>query len=211
METVHSQSNIDYVDHKMLMQDAREALKGYYGTAIGVSLVYFFIMIVAGIIPGGSLLIGGPMALGLALFYMNLVRENGPDMNNLFEGFQHFGSSLGLYILQMILFFIGFILFIIPGVILAIGLSQSFFILADNPEMSPIDVMRESWELMKGNKADFFVLCLRFLPWIILSILTLGIGFIFLAPYMYATFANYYDNIRGDFKLADNADNFEYH
>ena len=48
--------------------------------------------------------------------------------------------------------------------------------------------------LTQGHKADLFIMDLSFLGWIILSILSCGIGFIWLYPYMTMTEINaYYD------------------
>ena len=58
--------------------------------------------------------------------------------------------------------------------------------------------------MMKGHKMDFFILGLRFLPWAILCLFTLGIGFLWLGPYMQVTYAKFYDRLRlADDPLAD--------
>ena len=93
---------------------------------------------------------------------------------------------------------IGTLLLIVPGIILVFGLSQAMFILSEEPEMPAADVLRKSWEMMKGYKMDYFILSIRFLPWAILCIFTLGIGFLWLLPYIYTTFANFYKKISGD-------------
>jgi uncharacterized membrane protein len=64
--------------------------------------------------------------------------------------------------------------------------------------MTAID---QSQELMRGNKMRLFALYWSFLGWFILSILTFGIGFIFLAPYIQLTVANFYIEIRGKKKI----------
>jgi uncharacterized membrane protein len=58
---------------------------------------------------------------------------------------------------------IGFILLVVPGIIVAFGLSQTFFILADDKEIGAVDALKASWEMMKGNKVKFFVLSLSFI------------------------------------------------
>ncbi len=72
----------------------------------------------------------------------------------------------------------------------------SFMILAEYPEMRVIDALRNSAHLMRGNKWRFFCLQISFIGWAILAgICTCGIGVFFLAPYMDAASAVFYDDI----------------
>ena len=54
-----------------------------------------------------------------------------------------------------------------------------------------------SKDMMYGNKWRLFVLELSFIGWEILALLCCGMGFIFLSPYMEATFAEFYADVRG--------------
>ena len=58
------------------------------------------------------------------------------------------------------------------------------------------DAIEESMRLMKGNKWKLFVLILSFIGWDILAILTMGIGIIWLTPYIYTTMAKFYDALK---------------
>lgn len=49
---------------------------------------------------------------------------------------------------------------------------------------------------MKGYKWKYFCLNLRFLGWLVLCILSLGIGFLWLIPYVQVTNANFYEDIK---------------
>ena len=51
--------------------------------------------------------------------------------------------------------------------------------------------MKESKNLMKGYKLDLFLLWLSFIGWALLAILTLGIGFLWLSPYVSTTTAHF--------------------
>ena len=48
---------------------------------------------------------------------------------------------------------------------------------------------------MRGKRLKLFLLELSFIGWAILSVLTLFIGFIFLAPYMQTSYAKFHDNL----------------
>ena len=67
-----------------------------------------------------------------------------------------------------------------------------FYILSENPDVGIIKAMNISKVLTKGHKADLFVLTLTFIGWNFLSILTCGILFIWVIPYMTMTFTDAY-------------------
>ena len=70
--------------------------------------------------------------------------------------------------------------------------------MADEPGISAIDAMKQSWEMTKGYKVKILLLGLSFIPWFILSVFTLFIGLLWLMPSMYTSFANLYLQMRGD-------------
>ena len=199
------------VPSSQLMSDARKALSGKWGLAVATVLVFMVISAAAGMIPGVSIIIGGPLALGFAMFSLNIARNKDAELSNLFDGFSHFVTALVANILMGIAIVIGFILLIIPGFIIALGLSQTYFILADNPQMGAVDAMKQSWEMMKGNKGNLFVLWLIFFLLMIASVITLFIGLLWLIPYMQVTLANFYDALRYTQNPEAREDNLEDH
>ena len=88
------------------------------------------------------------------------------------------------------------LLLIVPGIIAAYSYSMTFYILAEDKSISALDAIRKSKEIMKGNKWKLLCLSFRFFGWMLLAILTLGIGFIWLIPYMSVSFATFYDDIK---------------
>ena len=68
--------------------------------------------------------------------------------------------------------------------------------MAENPELSVIDVLKESAKIMKGHKFELFVLQLSFLGWMILTLITFGIVGLYVVPYYNATLTNYYLSIK---------------
>ena len=71
-----------------------------------------------------------------------------------------------------------------------------FMILAEYPEIGVLDALRNSAALMKGNKWRYFCLNISFIGWILLaSCCTCGIGALFLAPYVNAASAVFYDDV----------------
>ncbi len=89
------------------------------------------------------------------------------------------------------------IAFAIFSVIVNYRYALCTYILAEYPELSAIDVLKNSASLMRGNKFRMFCLQLSFIGWILLSILTCGIGMVFLSPYLYAADAAFYHEVSG--------------
>jgi len=73
---------------------------------------------------------------------------------------------------------------------------MAFYIISDNPEIGAMEAIRKSKEMMRGFRWKLFCLNLSFIGWVLLCVLTLGIGFLWLQPYMNASFANFYQNLK---------------
>ena len=87
------------------------------------------------------------------------------------------------------------ILIFLPVTIVSLGLSQVFFLIADEKTNSGLEAIKMSWKIMYEKKGKLFLVQLSFIGWIILSVLTLFIGFIFLYPYMYTTLTKFYQSL----------------
>lgn len=144
-----------------------------------------------------SIFLGGVISTGLCKLLLNIAtKREKPNVENIFSYFDIYLKTLGLNILISIAVIIGSILFIIPGIIVALMFSQAFFILAEDRSKSITECLSESAEMMKGYKWEFFVLELSFIGWWIVSALTLGIGGLWVAPYQKVTEANFYLNLK---------------
>lgn len=183
-------------ENKVLMQEAREALEGNWSVAVGATAVFLLVSFVAGMVPLGGLIIGGPMAFGVATFFLALSRKQVPVLNDLFKGFTYFLNTLVAVLLVALYTFLWMLLLIVPGIIAAISYSQVFFILAENPSMSASDAIAKSKKMMDGYKWKYFCLGFRFIGWMILSAFTMGIGLLWLVPYMQTTLAKFHDDIK---------------
>lgn len=89
------------------------------------------------------------------------------------------------------------LLLLIPVIIKALAYFCTRYILADSPNVGAIEALTLSNKMMAGNKGKLFVLGLTFIGWMILCGLTAGILYIFyVGPYMNATFAGFYDEVK---------------
>lgn len=86
---------------------------------------------------------------------------------------------------------------IIPGIIKIFQYFAVEYILALRPDITANEALDLSKKLMKGNKLKAVVLDISFIPWLILSLLTLGIfGYLYVTPYYEATYIEFLSNIR---------------
>lgn len=76
---------------------------------------------------------------------------------------------------------------IVVPIPLELALSMSYFLILDFPEYSVKDILSHSIQLMKGNKGRLFYIEISFLPLHILGIFSMGIGYLWLTPYINMT------------------------
>lgn len=187
-------------ENKTLMRGALDTLKGKWGIAVGATFVYMLTSIIVSSLPKiGSLLsfiISGPLLLGFSFFWLSLSRNKEVKIGQIFSGFDEFIKGLVLYFLVVLFTLLWSLLLIIPGIIAAFSYAMAFYILAEDKSIRPMDAIRKSKKMMEGNKWKLFCLNLRFLGWALLAILTLGIGFLWLVPYMQVSIAKFYDDIK---------------
>ncbi len=90
------------------------------------------------------------------------------------------------------------LLFFIPGIVMSFAYAMTPFILQEQPKLSPWEASSRSREMMRGHKFDLFYLYLSFIGWAILSILSFGIGFLWLIPYMQMSVAAFYEDLKAE-------------
>jgi len=189
-------------ENSELMKQARASLEGKWGIAIGTFVIYLLVSIVLQVIPKVgpivSVFISGPMSLGISIFSLNLARGKEIKVDQIFEGFKNFGTSLGAYLLIFVFTLLWTILLIIPGIIAALSYSQTMFILADDPSLGAMEALNRSKAMMEGHKMRLFILGLMFVGLAILCLLTAGIGFLWFYPFASVTLAKFYLDIKGD-------------
>ena len=145
-----------------------------------------------------QLLIGGAIELGLKRYNLDLLtHENPPAFATLFSRFRIWGRAFGLRFMTSLLIFLWSLLFIIPGIVASYRYALAPYLLAENPDMGVMEAIARSKELMVGNKGRLFCLQLSFIGWNLLCVLTLGIGYLWLAPYQNAAEAAFYLEVTG--------------
>ena len=139
--------------------------------------------------------------LGMVGYY-NAVKSlyrngDGKVVSNMFSNtFNGYWRNVWSGFLMVLFVFLWTLLLFIPGIIKGFAYSMTPYILKDCPELSAHQAIKLSRKMMKGHKWEYFWLQLSFIGWIILGFLTLGIGYLWLMPYMLTTNAAFYQKIK---------------
>ena len=209
-----------------LRAQARERLEGQWGTFV---LMTFLMLVIQTIlqIPGyiGSLLevlspenvlaslsfsnisnilslLALPLSWGLTVSLLRNHREESVDLENLFDGFRggRYTRVFCALFLVNLFTFLWALLLIIPGIMKAFSYALTPYILLDEPELTARQAITRSCEIMQGRRWKLFCLYLSFIGWGILCLLTFGIGFLWLVPYMNASIAAFYEDARAEYE-----------
>lgn len=167
----------------------------------------FAIMAVVGIVAGiyaiVVFILGGAIKLGLCNYNMLLVQHVPQQgFTTLFSKLSLFGKALLLQLVTGFFVFLWSLLFIIPGIVAMFRYAMAPYIMAQNPDIGVMEAIRQSKEMMRGHKWQLFVLQLSFIGWAFLCLFTLGLGYLWLNPYIGAANAAFYLQLTGQLPLA---------
>ena len=184
---------------------AKEQIKGNIGMLFLITVIIAVISSLAtailSLVPVvGSLaavvIVTPAFAISILRIYLNLIKGKKPEVADSFSGFNDFFSAFKVTLLVGVFTFLWSLLFYIPGIIKGISYSQAMYIVAENPGMGAREAINRSKAMMHGHKMDYFVLGLSFIGWALLGTITFGIAFIWVVPYMMATQANFYNELK---------------
>lgn len=198
-----------------LRNDGYKDLEGRWGNAVVLTIVYLLVA------SGVSYLFGKisenisllssillfPMAWGYTTAFLDNTRgiAGKPlDIANLWNGYKDFMRIAVTYLLTQIYIVLWTLLLIVPGIIKGYSYAMVPYILRDDPTISGNRAIELSMQMMEGNKMRLFTLHLTFIGWIVLACLTLGIGFLFVMPYIESTIANFYEELKGNTPVSTN-------
>lgn len=165
------------------------------------------------------MLVSAILNAGMAGMYIKIAREQEITLGAMFSEFVHrpyryVAASLLFGLLGTVCVFPGYIilmwgtfrrqylivllggLLLAGGVVLCVVLALRYtlvtYLFLDNPQLGVIAAFKESARLMKGNKGRRFYLELSFIGWSFLSMLSCGIGMLWVMPYMTQTYVQFY-------------------
>ncbi len=140
-----------------------------------------------------------PLYIGYTGYILKLVRGEEVVIADIFQSYKNIGLILLTAVISYVTVVCGYLLLIIPGIILTYSYAMVGYLLADindNNVTNANRILRKSQEMMNGYKFDYFIFQLSFIGWQILCAITFGIAYIYVIPYF--TFANivYYEKLK---------------
>lgn len=190
---------------------ALSALENKWGNFVAITFVYGFIIGITQILSGDKdspailhliglvlFILALPLTWGYQTLFLGAVRGGDATAKDMFEGYNKelFSRVLTTTLLYYVYVFLWSLLLLIPGCIKAYSYAMTPYILKDNPEMKNNAAIEESMRMMDGHKLELFLLDLSFIGWALLSLLTCGIGFLWLTPYMNMARVNFYEDLK---------------
>lgn len=170
-----------------------ESITDFISEYLGTMMLIYVVVLVA------TLIIGAMVEWGQVKNSNAMFKGDKATFNNGFLGFKQFGSAFGIYILKSVYMFLWALIPFVGGIIAMVksySYSCATFIKQEYPETSANAAITQSRNAMDGNKWRLFVQDLSFIGWFLLSILTLGILFIWTMPYFYQARYNFYQSIK---------------
>ena len=146
--------------------------------------------------PLTGILLGGPITAS----YFHLARQVSlkqkitPD--DFFRGFDKFVPLIKLNLLILVVFFLGLLMLIIPGIYFAVSyiFAHIFVWFYD---IEPTEAIRLSRKTVSGNFGQIFLLCLILVGINLLGVLALGVGVLLTMPFSFCVLYAVFDDIIG--------------
>ena len=141
-----------------------------------------------------------PLVWGFEILFLKNIRKGDQelDLSMMFEGFKDYVRIMLTNLLVGIYTLLWTLLLIIPGIMKMYSYSMTNYILLDDPDLKYNSAIEKSMAMMNGHKMDLFLLDLSMIGWLILSIITCGIGLLFLAPYNLTAHAHFYEDLKAE-------------
>lgn len=157
-----------------------------------VSILFTFIQLFV------QILVSGPFYFSDANIFLKITSGQPISIGDAFSGFKTYWKAVKVHAWQTLFTTLWSFLFIIPAYVKYYAYSMAPYIALENPELSALECITRSKNMMKGHKWELFVLDLSFIGWIILSFVSCGIATIWYSPYYKATLANFYKNLKNE-------------
>ena len=175
-----------------LRAEARAALSGKWTMAALVTLIYLVISVGLSYLPINAVLrymliyiVMLPVGYGYSVLFLDVFRKTGDvELGKLFDGFKDFSRVFCTLLLMVVYTILWTLLLIVPGIMKSYSYAMTAFILRDEPQLKNNEAIEKSMRMMEGHKMNLFVLDLTFIGWILLGIVTCGLGLLWVEPYI---------------------------
>lgn len=198
------------MNYTKIKEEARNKIKGNIWKLILPSLIVFAIQLVVTLSTtdfsdlqntrgdGISSLVAlalYPVSFGIVVFFLDFVRGKDVQLKDVFSHYNKFGPIFLMYFLTGLFTTLWTLLFIIPGIIAALSYAMTPYIMADG-EDDAMTCIKKSKAMMYGYKWDYLCFKLSFFGWLLLGIVTFGLVYIYVVPYMNTADALYYEELK---------------
>ena len=188
------------MDRKEIKQRSKEQIKGnifkLFVITVIIAIINSVCLDIEEVGPFISTILNAILQMGVVIVYLKLVKGEGVSITDMFKGFNMPIKAILVNILVTVFTALWSLLFVIPGIIKSLSYFAAPYILAENPEMSVLDAITKSRQMMDGHKADLFILQLSFFFWWMLVPFTFGLALIYVIPYMSAAMTNFYLSLK---------------
>jgi uncharacterized membrane protein len=148
--------------------------------------------VVSVISPLGSILVTGPLVVGLAYLSLRAVRGFEPELDDLLAGFRRYVAAAGGMLLYGLAVTVGLVLLVVPGLVAMVRLSFTPYIIVDR-ELDPLDALRASWAATGGYAWSLFGLLMVSLLTLVGGLILLIVGAIPAIAWIATSWAAYYE------------------
>ncbi|MEM1042386.1 MAG: hypothetical protein AAGI91_07125 [Bacteroidota bacterium] len=138
--------------------------------------------------------ITGPLTAGLYWMMLRVHRSERPAFGDLFIGFNEFGRAFGVYALSALATVLGLLLFVVPGIIIGVGLWPSLFLVMDG-DRGVMDTLQEAWAMTSGYRLQLFLIGLVLFVLLLLGVLALVVGIFFTGAFGLLVVAGAYEEL----------------
>ncbi len=194
------------ISNRDLVEKTKTILKdSYFQVFICIILASILPQIISSVSPQNVYLniavvsLSGYIQLGLAVFCLDVFNKGEGEFTTIFKQFNSFKPVIFIIILSIAIV-LGFILLIIPGIIIGLMYSQVFFILADDPDIGVIEAFNLSEKMMRNHKWQLFMLNLEAILFFIAGVFTLFIWWVWLLPRYSIAYAGFYEELKKEYK-----------
>lgn len=146
-----------------------------------------------------------PLGAAISMTFLDFVRGKEIGLGSVIDHFKStYSTVLIAGVVISLLSFLGIFTFGILSIYFALCYGMTFYIIRDYPNLTWREAMQTSREMMNGHKLDFLWLQLSFIGWIILCFCTMGIGLLWLVPYMETAEAHFYNDLKAETIVEEN-------
>lgn len=138
-----------------------------------------------------TMIVAAIIGIGMTTIALAALDKKPLGVGLLFGNINRLGSVIVAYILFGVMVFAGMVLFVIPGIFLAVRFSMCMLFIVDKG-MGPIDALKASWRATDGHFFDVFLFFLAVVGLEILGSIPLFLGLLIVVPVVMLSAAHFY-------------------